>query len=580
MRLASEKKAHEIVERLLDNPVTEDFLLCCAFSIYPQHYKDVVTERSIIKQCGYPLCQRSLDNVPKQKYHISCKTNKVYDITDRKCFCSQFCYKASKYFEAQLSDSPLWTREMEEPLDIKLLTQDMEADSTASYLIAKDNVVLTERIHSQDVGEVDSSDKDEPLKNEIVGLLEDDLSNLTFADTRKRERLQELAEIGRNPTTPQSEQRRSVQCKDSDNYPKQEFGSLEVQDTTSPPEDNIHGCCSGEIYEKSEAIEEQQIKNAQFNRYKSAEDSEQDYLASIDGSNSDITTGCVALGINKPSPSPDQGDASGDVQAVKKKKAKRKMKESSPQVMDETSLFQSVSRTVMEWTSNETREFLMGGSSRQCAPSQQAGVNLEMQNLTSDPVTMTRDPSADPTEPSLPPAKPLPGMDKLKEETKQYSLKVQEFYCSSYLDIKEKKKKAQNEEKQEEGVDRTLRFPLVDSKSQMAIRRKILSDRLNRVFSEMLTPLGLSMRDMSSDLQALIRTFHLSSTNITFKPAGWTMLSVLLLQILSKRNAFVEDSITKDDCQRFLDSLLFKMGTSLEQLTLWVGETFSHDGTS
>ncbi|MEJ1287096.1 RNA polymerase II associated protein 2 [Cricetulus griseus] len=52
--------------------------------ITPAHYSDVVDERSIIKLCGYPLCQKKLGVIPKQKYRISTKTNKVYDITERK----------------------------------------------------------------------------------------------------------------------------------------------------------------------------------------------------------------------------------------------------------------------------------------------------------------------------------------------------------------------------------------------------------------------------------------------------------------------------------------------------------------
>ncbi|KAL0603838.1 putative RNA polymerase II subunit B1 CTD phosphatase RPAP2 [Plecturocebus cupreus] len=52
--------------------------------ITPAHYSDVVDERSIVKLCGYPLCQKKLGIVPKQKYKISTKTNKVYDITERK----------------------------------------------------------------------------------------------------------------------------------------------------------------------------------------------------------------------------------------------------------------------------------------------------------------------------------------------------------------------------------------------------------------------------------------------------------------------------------------------------------------
>lgn len=81
--------------------------------------------------------------VPTQRYKISTKTNKVYDISERKvgcilekhtamkhrfsryfcdsnitlslfqCFCSNFCYKASKYLEVQISKSPLWLRKEE-----------------------------------------------------------------------------------------------------------------------------------------------------------------------------------------------------------------------------------------------------------------------------------------------------------------------------------------------------------------------------------------------------------------------------------------------------------------------------------
>ncbi|XP_041277620.1 putative RNA polymerase II subunit B1 CTD phosphatase RPAP2 [Onychostruthus taczanowskii] len=122
-KIECEKKALSIVEQLLEEDITEQFLLNCGKCITPSHYKDVVDERSIIKLCGYPLCQNKLENVPKQKYRISTKTNRVYDITERKCFCSNFCYRASKYFEAQISKSPVWMREEEKPPDIELLKE-------------------------------------------------------------------------------------------------------------------------------------------------------------------------------------------------------------------------------------------------------------------------------------------------------------------------------------------------------------------------------------------------------------------------------------------------------------------------
>lgn len=88
-----------------------------AWFILPANYKDTIEERSIAKLCGYPLCSNKLGKVrafyissiyvmhvivflmhdvfiltvirlilqiPTQKYKISTKTNKVYDITERK----------------------------------------------------------------------------------------------------------------------------------------------------------------------------------------------------------------------------------------------------------------------------------------------------------------------------------------------------------------------------------------------------------------------------------------------------------------------------------------------------------------
>jgi hypothetical protein len=52
--------------------------------ISESHFQDVIEERAISLNCGYPLCQKKLKNIPSQQYHISTKINKVYDITERK----------------------------------------------------------------------------------------------------------------------------------------------------------------------------------------------------------------------------------------------------------------------------------------------------------------------------------------------------------------------------------------------------------------------------------------------------------------------------------------------------------------
>lgn len=61
-------------------------------------------------------------SVPTKQYQISTLTNKVYDITDRKKFCSSHCYKASTFLKDQMLTSPLWLRDQELIPDFKLLS--------------------------------------------------------------------------------------------------------------------------------------------------------------------------------------------------------------------------------------------------------------------------------------------------------------------------------------------------------------------------------------------------------------------------------------------------------------------------
>lgn len=89
------------------------------------HYDDIVEERSIVKLCGYPLCDITLTDVPKQQYVISRIKNKVYDITERKKFCSNKCYKSSVYLKEQILTTPLWVRKEDDVIpEFKLLSLD------------------------------------------------------------------------------------------------------------------------------------------------------------------------------------------------------------------------------------------------------------------------------------------------------------------------------------------------------------------------------------------------------------------------------------------------------------------------
>ncbi|KAJ7334325.1 RNA polymerase II associated protein 2 [Desmophyllum pertusum] len=138
-QVAAEERAHKMVETLvLEDAVTKDFLINSGNLITTSHYADVVEERMLSKKCGYPICNNQINQISPQKYKICMKTNRVYDITERKCFCSNFCFKASKYFESQISASPVWTRIGESSRTCVLL----ESDSSSIHRTGAGGVLL------------------------------------------------------------------------------------------------------------------------------------------------------------------------------------------------------------------------------------------------------------------------------------------------------------------------------------------------------------------------------------------------------------------------------------------------------
>lgn len=81
--------------------------------------------------CGYPLCDTKLGEVPKHQFKISLSQKKVFDITERKSYCSNKCYKSSIFLKEQVLTSPLWIRKEDDVLpDFKLLSFDEKGEGT------------------------------------------------------------------------------------------------------------------------------------------------------------------------------------------------------------------------------------------------------------------------------------------------------------------------------------------------------------------------------------------------------------------------------------------------------------------
>ncbi|CAN4110893.1 unnamed protein product [Withania somnifera] len=91
---------------LLEGINDENQLIAAGSLLSQSDYQDVITERSIAKMCGYPLCSNSLPSERPRKghYKISLKEHKVYDLHETYMYCSTSCAVNSGAFSGSLHD--------------------------------------------------------------------------------------------------------------------------------------------------------------------------------------------------------------------------------------------------------------------------------------------------------------------------------------------------------------------------------------------------------------------------------------------------------------------------------------------
>ena len=111
-----QKKCLEIVESFLtDQQISCDLLVDKCSYICRNVYNDIVTERALIDLCGYPICPNKLSQSAakfkdKQKYKIDVTNKKIFEVEDRKQFCSNLCFKSSNYLKEQISEEAIYLR--------------------------------------------------------------------------------------------------------------------------------------------------------------------------------------------------------------------------------------------------------------------------------------------------------------------------------------------------------------------------------------------------------------------------------------------------------------------------------------
>ncbi|XP_044288448.1 putative RNA polymerase II subunit B1 CTD phosphatase RPAP2 isoform X2 [Varanus komodoensis] len=520
-KIEHERKALQIVERLLEDDITGEFLVECGKFITPSHYKDVVEERFIIKLCGYPICQNRLQNVPKQKYRISTKANKVYDITERKRFCSDFCYKASKYFEGQISKSPVWIREEERPLDIELLKEGTSGQS------GKEVKLVTKSIKALDIenpapleahgdSSTESESNSDTEQEFVSSVLEKNLASAAKAASpapRNRILKKELAESAK---------------------PK----PAETKDAVNEAVEQLSRCTLGAQEEKRVVLEGTQIARTCI----SADGHAPETVQTSEGVGDDSSgSQVIFLGVSQKG-------------ADHLKRLLTKLKQPGPvdPFVTKNSLLEGLTQTFIEWRTEETLK-LLSNFSTCCRLQNTPQAKDQKEELDEDDLDIADEldvtagggsgqrgtvsplswPS--PFKASHTAAKALPSYEKLKAETSQLELKVREFYAGKFT-VAEEDPAMQLDKEQQHSYSRDDQqwvpaFPLVDSNAQLQIRMRIVLEKLQNALPAVLGPLQISLGDVYSELKALIKTFRLTNTNIIHKAPVWILIAVVLLSV-------------------------------------------------
>ncbi|XP_053601929.1 putative RNA polymerase II subunit B1 CTD phosphatase RPAP2 [Plodia interpunctella] len=526
-------KAQIIVESLLEKDVTESYLLQCLPDINQSHFEDIIEERAIIHLCGYPICQNSLSvkDIPKQKYRISMKTNKVYDITARKSFCSNSCYKAATFVKNQMLTSPLWFREYEEIPTFQLVPLD-----TAGSLGQEVDVALLEKI------------KVKSEKNQFSSIND-------FATAS----LNEMTDTG------------------------SELNNIDAKEIIQNVDGNMENS-------KDSSLTDSNVINNDHIELSNGQDNQNN---DINKGNPNVHTkkpnpsNIVGDIVEKPERKIDPILAQTPESTPKpQNKPKTVIKKRQPVV---TALTIEVEKCLAEWFTLDTTLLLFGEEKvkemvtdkGECikeylnnyANSIAHNSNtydqyqalckklnmLELEDRRFDAQTLQKE------------TKPLPDYSMLQEESKRIQLKVKAFFAGETIipEIeKEERKKSSSEEE-----NKITLLPLVDRNAQNALRRRIVCEHLNKVLPDLLRSLGLLSLTISSDVRLLVNTFKLKANNIMFKPIQWTLIAIIVIKLLSLRDTRLAYSLEQPTAYQHLQLLLLSYkqdGGYLERLISWL----------
>ncbi|XP_036205136.1 putative RNA polymerase II subunit B1 CTD phosphatase RPAP2 isoform X8 [Myotis myotis] len=500
-KIEFERKALHIVEQLLEENITEEFLMEC-------------------------------------------------------CFCSNFCYKASKFFEAQIPKTPVWVREEERHPDFQLLQEGQSGHSGEEVQLCSktiktsdvDNPGHIEKQYESNSSSIHSDSSSDNEQDFVSSILPGNRPNAM--GTRQQLHIKSIMKK-------KARQKSNFKQKDK----KQAVISITEQ----------LGNCRLDSQEKAATCELPLQKENTLVSLNSP--SRENLDASEIPENKYNSSEITLVGISKKS-------AEHFKRKFVKSNQVSRSASSSVQVCPEVAkanLLKVLKETLIEWKTEETLRFLYGQNYASVCPKPSSDPLVKEEELDEDDINSDPDShsptlreSQDSLDESLPfrasdtAIKPLPSYESLKKETETLNLRIREFYRGQYV-LNEETTKSQDSEEH----DPT--FPLIDSSSQNQIRKRIVLEKLSKVLPGLLGPLQITLGDIYTQLKNLVRTFRLTNRNIIHKPAEWTLIAMVLLSLLTPILGIQKHSQENMVFTQFLATLLEELhlkNEDLENLTI------------
>jgi hypothetical protein len=528
-QVALEEKAFRIVEKLVDHTPSEESLVADLQFITFDQYSDIVEERSITQLCGYPLCANSLSDVPKKKYQISVKNKTVYDISERKKFCSNKCYKASTYLQKQIPTSPIWLRENERPATINFIPQELNKGCVGEVVVTRRKTELQEELEA--LAKLDALTlRHEPEVVPTGGNDSRSDSGLPSADDIDSESSNQETVVDNCETNAavSQESTASAEC-------------FRVPSKKISPSAPVQQCKTHMV---TEILASMQKRKGQFRNCAVDIASESNIPPLGDNSSGKKSKADVAT-----------NNGVGVVKTVATAVVKENAKLCSAVSLSPSGgLLNEIKSTLMAWKTPKTVALITAGKQVDASHSSNSRHQDLFCGRMSDARLQAYDRLFDDDDvragTNLPTRK-LPDTGRLAKDDKYFELKVKEFYGQK---IGVKFGETQGQDAGEE--DKEVVLPFVDSHSRTAIRRKIVLDKLSSVLGDVVEHTPLRMRDISTAVRDLVHTFELTSKNILLKSAAWVIVGYILLKLIAVRNEAVCNALHCETLVAFVRPLL------------------------